>query len=101
MIITLPSDSHIHHIFSAFLSHGHIPSNITLHILANSLQASTKNSFISLFRVNSFEILKYVTKAKQKNKKKERKRKERGKEKGRRKRKKKREIEEVKRRRIS
>ena len=53
------------------------------------------NSFLSLFHVNSFEILKYVTKAKQK-----RKRKRQGKKEGEKERKK-REIKEVKRRGIS
>ena len=82
MIITLPSESHIHHISSTFLSHVHIPSKHYTSLWQTLFKPPRNNSSISLFCVNSFEILKYVTKAKQKRKiKRQGKRKEKKKEK--------------------
>ena len=71
MIITLPSDSHIHHISSTFLSHVHIPSNIT-----NSLQTSTKQLLHILISYKIFWNFEVCYKSKTKEKKKKARKKE-------------------------
>ena len=83
MIITLPSNSHIHHISFTFLSHVCIPSNITLDIWANSLQNSAKQLLHILilcklfwnFEVSFKKIKIYKKKERKKEKRNKRKKK--------------------------
>ena len=74
MIITLPSDSLLHHISSIFPSHVRISSHNTSHLLHTLFKY--KNSSTSLFHVNSFVILKYLEKNKEKGRRKIKKKRE-------------------------